>query len=100
MPRVPRLSCTCPVHADMPYTARESAACADRARQASACYTAGSHVMGRTLPKMVFFLSSQSVLSNVMKNWAPLVWGSFWFAHATRPLRAQAATRRAYVATA
>mmetsp|Transcript_2623 Transcript_2623/g.6042 ORF Transcript_2623/g.6042 Transcript_2623/m.6042 type:complete len:283 (+) Transcript_2623:3-851(+) len=39
-----------------------------------------------TLPKMVFLRSNQSHLSSVMKNWLRLVWGSFWFAHATMPL--------------
>lgn len=46
-----------------------------------------SHCTRPTLPKMVFFLSSHSQRSSVMKNWLPLVWGSFWLAHASRPLQ-------------
>lgn len=46
------------------------------------------------LPNMVFWRSSHSVFSSVMKNWLPLLFGWFWLAQATRPLRGAGGGRK------
>ena len=43
-------------------------------------------IMVVTFPKIVFFRSSQSHRSNVIKNWLPFECGELAFAHATKPL--------------
>lgn len=46
----------------------------------------GTQARQGTFPKIVFFLSSQSQRSRVIKNWLPFEWGVPALAHANKPL--------------